>query len=395
MLKAAAAFMAIALGLAPAQPAPAAIPAGGDTAPPIFVIAPGERAVVTLSPTQPPVLVSKGPQGSADAISGPKLDYSAENLTSAHLSGNSPQPDRLTFALKHDDANGFTLWVGDGYAYPVSYRAWLVFEKGDQRSYRPTSICPVLPGHYGIEGWRDGIVGVAVMEIKGTDPDHLACNDGSLLSATSDPTTGHQLYQCSNQVLGKPPPEVLVQLRADEAGAIDRIAAAWTPPGDISQGPLVRFVYAIDGQRLLPTPRALSVIAMVRYTSAAMPKTAQIVLALNGTELLRRPWSGYAKSVASPLPPQAQGRPIGFFGLIPISANGGDQDAGLRTLLADVGQPGAVIGVRIVGDDGSIIGQATYPVDRPAILDKATLEGAIAGAMEAAKIPAQCQKVSN
>ena len=69
-------------------------------------------------------------------------------------------------------------------------------------------------------------------------------------------------------------------------------------------------------------------------------------------------------------------------------------DDGLRALLAAVGQDGAELGVRVIGDDGSILGHAEYSAQQTPVHLKSTIDPLLAEALAKAKTPTQCQKLT-
>ena len=355
----------------------------------VLVIAPGERVELALTPGRPPVLVARGPLGPDDVSRTGPVDHNHETLGVVHIEGTPPKPDGLVFSLSKDPANGFVLRAANGYAYPLIYRAALVFERNGQRFYRPTTICPVRPHRFGFESWRDPIVGIAIFGIQGADPDNMSCNGNSVLSVPGDGPQHSELHVCSG---GLPP--VAVDLTVDAAGAISRSSARWIlSRDDIMHSPALVFDYGIDGKTLLKRPKALTVVAAVGLKPPPQPTTASIVLLLNDEVQATRPWRMYAQNRTAP--PNSSAPAVAFAGYIPFVLGDSVTDHGLNTLLAAVGQPGAVIGVRIVGGDGSIIEQATYPVDRPAITAPMVFEAALSDALTKSKAPAQCPKANN
>lgn len=357
-----------------------------------IVVSPGDRIKLKIDPAAAPVILSHDRIPASEAAPGAELNHTFEAVQSVHLSAPAPDRDTLSLSLWSDPTGRTTLQVGNGYVYPVIYSAWLVLERNGQRTYQPTSICPVKPGRYGVESWGAPVVGIAVARFTGVDPQNLACNAGSVLKL-ADPSAGpsDQFACVGGQTPGQLSP-LTVALIVGGDGAVSMSSATWTPARSAGDhGPIVMFRYALLGHEVVGRPVAMQVLATASLTPPPSARAADIVLSLNGVEKVRRPWRMYAQSIASLK--TSTNHPAAFVGIIPFSPSPGD--SGLKALLAAVGAPGAVIDVRVVGDDGSILQSGSFRVDSPAVNSKERVDAALDEALAKAKTPTSCQKLSN
>src|SRR5580658_288062 len=78
----------------------------------------------------------------------PTLSNDTERLATVGVKLPPPTPGELTASLWWDAARGEVLKINNGYAFPISYRAFLVFGPGAQKTYRETSVCPIRAGSF-------------------------------------------------------------------------------------------------------------------------------------------------------------------------------------------------------------------------------------------------------
>jgi hypothetical protein len=357
------------------------------------VIAPGERLEFTIAPNGGAVVAARGQASAAEAAGTPRLDNRSEALIQAPVVSAPPTPGRIVVSL-FGGAGGFRLKVVNGYGFPVAYRAFLVFERDGQRSYRPTSVCPVRPGQVGVESWGDPIVGIAVADFHEVDADNMACSDGSLLTVSPSQAPSDRYACVGGETPGRLSP-LTISLVVDGGGDVQSEDATWLlSAGDFANKPGIFLDFGMLGREVMPTPAGLRVFAMVGLQPPPKPTTADIVVRLNGVEKARRPWQMYAKALSSPSPPPSGDTPVSFYGVIPFVPRNGVADAGLKDLLSAVGQPKAVIEAQIVGDDGSVLADASYAVDQPPLRTQAAVDAVLDQALALAKTPAQCRKLS-
>jgi hypothetical protein len=365
----------------------------GGTIPPhrTVVVSPDERVVLTFEPGRDPREMSRGPASAEDKAALPKMGHTVEELESFAVAA-PPKPDRLTVSLWSSEAGGSQLRVDNGYDFPVIYRAFLVFERDGRRLYRPTSICPVRPHQAGVENWGDHVVAIALTGFEAVSPDNMACNDGSVLTVSPQPPQSPDLYICGSEETATQPPPLSVALSVDAAGSVQLARATWTVGDkDVMHSPVLLFDYPLMGDVPVPRPDLLSVVAAVRMLPPPKPMSARIVLLLDGVEAASRPWRRYADARASIS--QAPKNAVAILGEIPfIPDPNNPADAGLTALLNAIGEPGHRVQVRVVGDDGSILADAAYPVDQPAVRAKARLDAVLAEALAKTKTLAQCKR---
>ena len=361
------------------------------------LVASGERVEVTVGQGDAPIAGARGPLPADAAATLPHPDNSYERTVPLSVHGPAPTLGRLVFELVSDAQNGARLIVLNGYDAPMIYTADLVFDHGGQRWYLPTSICPLRPGGAGLESWGNDVAAIAITGVRQVDAAHMACNDGSLLSVQPTPTA--ERYACTSaDPAAGPLPAFAVTLVVDGAGLASFQGARWTlSRPDISHSPAIAFDYAMEGNGVTPGARGADVFAMVAFApTPPKARTADIVVLFNGAEVARRPWRMYAQNMAA----MAQNadparRPAGFFGVIPIQATDAAADAPLRRLLGTVGDAPGTLQVRIVGDDGSVLADASYDVANPPIHDQALVSAAVQRAQALAKTPSQCRKLNN
>jgi hypothetical protein len=205
-----------------------------------------------------------------------------------------------------------------------------------------------------------------------------------------------QRYVCTGQTVGAGPlPPFAVALVVDAQGSVVSQTATWTlSRPDLLHSPAVGFDFAMAGGRVTPGARDARVLAFVALQPPPTAMSAEVLLLLGGVEIARQAWQGYTRTPETP--PDAQGRrPRAFSGVIPFEAPEGVGQAGLRRLLASVGQQPGSLEVKVVGDDGSVIGDATYELAPSPIGDKATVGTTLAQAQAAAKSPAtECRPLT-
>ena len=188
---------------------------------------------------------------------------------------------------------------------------------------------------------------------------------------------------------------VKVVVKVDAAGLVQGRWANWSlGGGDIAHAPAVQFDYPLTNGTPSRWPDGVSVLAVASLDPPPKAVSARVVLSVNGIEKASRPWPMYAKARAAiGTAPQ---HPVGLFGVIPFYPDlGSPGDAGLVALLRDAGEPDSKLGVRIVGDDGSLLAAATYAIDQPAVRARPKIDAALAEALVKAKAPAQCRKQTN
>ncbi len=357
-----------------------------------IVITPGERVVMKLDPSAAPTIVSLGLIPATETQPGAKLDHAYETVVHGPVAGSPPKRDELTLSLWSTPAGGTVLNVGNGYPYPVIYKAWLVFERNGERSYRATSICPVRPGLYGFETWGGTVAGVAVSAIVGVDPQHMTCNGGSVLTVGTPGAAAGPQYAClGSPTPGQPSPLGVVVL-TDSTGAANKVLASWSlSRGDGLHTVRARIDYPMLGDKIIYPPAGIQLALTLGLTPPPAAKTADIVLLLNGVEKARRPWRAYAQQMAA-LANAPQKKVVGMFGIIPFNRTA--EDAGLTDFLTGLGAPGATMTVRVVGDDGSILQEASLPVADPPVRSQVAVDAALNDALTKAKTPTTCQTIS-
>lgn len=185
---------------------------------------------------------------------------------------------------------------------------------------------------------------------------------------------------------------VKVVIKVDAAGSVQGSWANWSlGGGDVVHAPAVQFDYPLTNAAPSRWPDGLNVLAVATLNPPPKAMTAKVVLSINGVDKASRPWSAYAK-VRAALATAPQ-HPDAFFGVIAFYPDAASAaDAGLVELLRDAGEPDAKLGVRIVGDDGSVLAAAAYGIDQPAVRAKPKIDAALAEALAKAKTPAQCRK---
>jgi hypothetical protein len=365
-----------------------------DLAPPngVVVISPGERIELNLTPNGATQIIGRGavPDPSASGLPTPSL--AVEKLQATHMPGQPPKRGTLVASLWSNAADGVKLKVENGYDFPIIYNAALIYVRDGQRRYVPTSICPVRPGQVGMETWGPPVDGIAIFNVRGVAPDHMACTDGSALSLAPEPPKDNISFTCSSgDAAGRISP-LRVDLDVDSAGTVRLASATWTLlKGTLLNTPAVMVDYPLQGDVARRTPLGLSVFAVVATKPPPTAKAADIVLSLNGAEIVRRPWRLYARSRAAGDPSK---QAVAFAGQIPFfpSEPPASSDAQLAALLSAFGQDGKVLGVRIVGDDGSVLGEASYPIDQSTVHSKLAIDPLLAEAEAKAKTPSQCRK---
>lgn len=384
----AALLMALGAGgaaLAQSQPV-AQLPAGA------IVISPGERVEVTIGPGDQPIVAARAPMPAGDAAAIPTMDNSYERVGAITLQGR-PTPDRLVFELVSDPKNGARLKLLNGYGDPVIYSADLVLAQGARRAYVPTSICPVRAGIGGLETWANDVAGIAITGVRRVDAAHMGCNNGSLLSVEA--AGAGDRYVCVGGEKGAGPlPPFSVALIVSPNGAVSEQIASWSlSQPDIMHAPMISFDFAMEGNRLTPGAHRARVAALVGLQPPPAAKAADIVLLLDGAEVARRPWRMYAQNRAALA--SAEKKPVAFSGVIPFVPESAPADDGLRRLLARAGERGGTLVVRIVGDDGTVIEEASYELGSSPIRDPAVVGAALAAVQTMAKTPAaSCHKIS-
>jgi hypothetical protein len=356
------------------------------------VVSTDERVLLTFDPIKGPREISRGPVSAADKPDTATLSRTEETLQSLPLSGALPSAGVLAASLWSSQDGGTQLRADNGYDFPVIYRAFLVFERAGQRRYVPTSICPVRPGHVGFESWGDHVVAIAMTGFEAVSPDNMACNDGSVLTTSAEPPKTDALYSCSGGEVASQLSPLTVALTVDDAGAIHNATATWSlSAGEITKSPVLQFEYPLEGDVPVHWPNGLSILAVAGMDPPPKAMAATIVLSLNGVEKISRPWGMYAKARASIA--AAPNHPVAVYGVIPFFPHAANPaDAGLSELLHAVGEPGGVVAVRIVGDDGAVLAAASYSIDQPAVRSKAAIDAALGEALAKAKTPTQCQK---
>ncbi len=199
---------------------------------------------------------------------------------------------------------------------------------------------------------------------------------------------GH--YLCTGGDVAGQLAAVEVSLKVDETGAVLGTWATWSLGGDdIVHAPAVQFDYPVTNGAPSRWPDRLSVLAVAGMAPPPKAMTARIVLSVNGAEKASRPWGLYAKARAGLI--AAPKDAVGFFSSIPFYPDQAHPADGLGQVLHAAGDPDAKLAVSIVGDDGAVLGTATYGIDQPAVRSRAKIEAALAGALAKAKTPAQCQ----
>ncbi|HXV01912.1 MAG TPA: hypothetical protein VG166_15560 [Caulobacteraceae bacterium] len=367
-----------------------AVPTQGvDVPAKTVVISPGDRIEFTIGPGREPLVTSRGPVNAADSASIGKVDNSTEAVFSGPLEGH-PTKERLTAYLL-TGPDGFRLVILNGYQYPIAYEAALVVERNGKRVYEPTSVCPVRAGNGGVESWAEPALGIALTDFHAADPKDLACSGGSLLTV-SPPDAGPERFACvGGDTPGKLAP-LTVTLVVNSSGAVQRQSATWVLPSrDFAHAPGLVFDFGMMG-RSVSAPSGLSVLAVVSLRPPPKAKRANIVLLLDGTEKARRPWQMYARAMAAPVNPSKT--PTAFVGIVPFYPRD-DEDAGLKTILAAIGRPGATLEARIIGDDSSILSDGTFPINQPAVRDTMAVNALLDQALILAKTPTRCPKLAN
>jgi hypothetical protein len=322
------------------------------------------------------------------------LDYRSESVKPLYGNDEKPKPGLLSATL-WSSARETRLVVKNGYDYPVIYDAFLIISRDGQRRYYPTSVCPVRPGLAGVESWPQGVEGVAMAHIRAVDPAHMTCNAGSALSLAPGLAKDNVLYACSVGEIVNPKAPIGVSLTVDSAGSIREAQASWslTP---VSSAPPVVLSYPLLGDVASPNPLQMSVFAFVGVNPMPKARAASIHLFLNGVERTSRPWRLYAKQLAEVAQPHEGKNPVAIVGVIPFTPAMpvNPDDDGLRGLLAAIGKDGDRLEVRIIGDDGSVLGRWTYLAEHSPVHSKLAIDPFLAAATVKAKTPTQCNKVS-
>jgi hypothetical protein len=395
MFRSASALLAIAIGVLISAPGLAASRAGAQKKPdPLVVVSPSERVELSLDASGPPKERFRGRPTTQLAAYLPPVEASAEKLQPFYGAAPHPAAGELVATLLSNAAGGTRLIVENGYNYPIIYDAYLITLKGGQRTFHPTSICPVQAGRAGVESWPEAVVGIAMAHIQAADPAHLVCNDGSALSVTADLSNGADAYDCNAGELLNPAAPVQISIRVDQNGAAGRARAAWSlASATLINRPALVMHYDLAGDAASVAPVGLDAYVAVGLSPPPTAKTVSVHLLLDGEEKVVRPWRLYGQQMAAALAQTGAARPRAIAGMIPIVAQTPPvaADDGLRAFLAGVGRPGAQVEVRLIGDDGALLAQAAYPADRPPVFDKAVIDPLLARA--AAKPLSQCQKL--
>src|SRR5262249_12446614 len=148
-----------------------------------------------------------------------------------------------------------------------------------------------------------------------------------------------------------PPFQVSLVVAAD--GSITRQSATWgLSRADPQHSPAIGIDFAMEGGKVTRGARDARVLALVGLQPPPAAKTADVMLLLDGVEVARRPWRMFAERMAAPAKPPGGAAPAFFVGVVPFVATDEAADAGLRRLLAQIGQHPASLEVRIVGDTG-------------------------------------------
>ena len=201
---------------------------------------------------------------------------------------------------------------------------------------------------------------------------------------------GH--YLCTGGDVAGQLAAVKVSVKVDETGAVLGTWATWSlGGGDIVHAPAVQFDYPVTNGAPDRWPDGLNVLAVVGMNPPPKAMSVRIVLSVNGVEKASRPWGLYAKARAGieAAPKDA----VGLFGAIPLYPDATNPtDSGLVDVLHATGDPDAKLVVSIVGDDGAVLGTASYGIDQPAVRSKAKIDAALGEALAKAKTPARCQK---
>lgn len=322
----------------------------------------------------------------------PQPDNRVERLQDVRGKPVPSEPGRIVMSLFSDTAKGTLLVVQNGYDFPVTYNAVLILDQDGTNAYRRTSVCPVRSRFIGVESWPKAVVGIVVTDLRPASSDNMSCSDGSALSVSAAVPDDPSLFACEGGKLLDGRSSAQVTLTADGKGAVREARATWAlTPGSVATGPSLLLNYPLVGDVAAPHPSELAVFAVVPTAPPPSAKSATIHLLLNGVEKIVTPWRLYAQQRAA-LEAQTQ-KPVAFFGIVPISPQT-THDAGLAAILSAVGEPGADIEVRIVGDDGSILGDAHYPVGAPLVRSKTVINSLLAEAKSKTNDLSRCRKLA-
>lgn len=346
-----------------------------------------ERLVLSVSYGEP-VVVSKGT--APDDAYLPALDSRVETVESAHVGRKfEAAPGTLVASFRNLGAKGAVLEIENGLDHPILYDAEIVENGPDGPRYSSTTICPVLAGRIGIESWPGRVRGVVISNVRTPPPGDMRCTGGKGLVNEQGLSPANQ---CTSGKLGD---AVRVDLSVDPVTGERRGAlAAWTL-GDLASGPSLVFLFPMQGELVAGRPTGLQVMAIVSAQPPPAATQAEIVLLADGREAARRPWKLYAQQRAALGAAPAGGKPVAFVGIVPfpLRTETGEIQPEMAALFAAVGD-GRVksIEVRVVGNDGSVLGRAVRVLEPAAIRDPVQVGAALRAAEAMAAAPGHCAK---
>jgi hypothetical protein len=355
-------------------------------------ISDGEQVVMQVGKDGGLTAISRGP--APDNLPPPSNDPKVETLFQARGLTLTVAPNTVLASFKSFGARGVVLHVENGFDHPIIYDAYIAGRRAGQLIVKQTTICPVRAHGGSFESWGPGVLGIVISNVREPPGDDMHCSgdSGLVTGAATNPNV------CQG---GDRDSVVQVMLRVDPATGASRDAdAVWSPRSvEKAQLPLVRIYFPLTRGVVGGQPSQMVVAAMVS-TERGLPKakTAAIVLIADGVEAARRPWRMYASQLASleravaAAPPGS--RPVGFFGLIPapLRADDGTPDPQLERLFTAIGE-GKVhrLEVRVDGDDGGVIEQATFDLSSAEIRDAAKVGAALSQAQALAQAPEHCR----
>jgi hypothetical protein len=206
-----------------------------------------------------------------------------------------------------------------------------------------------------------------------------------LFTSTAVAAAGHR---CGGQVKGPQGSSVGVFIDVADNGTQAAPDVSWTPPGGGDSFPLLFIGYEVAGPGL-SHPASVAVASMVKTDPAPASATAEMVVRA-GPQSWRKPWRMFAQAMADDHAgkPAAGipkgGKPVGFFGMVPLAFRGRD-NATLLTALDGL----ASVEVSVEGDRKEHLGVRTYDLSDTKARDALFAQAFIA-AKHAAETPSAC-----
>lgn len=351
----------------------------------------GEQVVIALQPDGAMKLVSRATAPAGAPPPPPAADPKVETIVPAPMGAASAAPDTFAASFRTFGARGAVLGLENGFSHPIIYDAAIVVRRGTGFAAAPTSICPVPGKRRAAETWGPPVIGLILWNPRRPPGDDLHCSGGSGLLAAMPAERNY----CMGGARGGP---VQVQLAVDPAtGARLGAEAMWMLRGPATDQPVPMVVlsFPMQGAAVGGMPDGAVVVAIAPLNPPPKAKSASIVLIADGVEAARRPWRMYAqRAAADPSAPKGA-QPVAFVGTVPfpLRRQDGSADPELEPLFRAVGA-GTVkrLEVKVEGDDGSTISDATFSLGPPAVGDAGLIASALKEAEAKSAEPGHCAR---